>query len=87
MANKKVHKAGAFDIRNVIGGLIGLYGVILLISGVVLNPGVDPTTGVAKNSSYNLWVGAVLVIVAIIFFVWAKFKPIIVDENQLPGEA
>lgn len=85
MATKNVHKAGAFDIRNVIGGLIGIYGVFLLLSSAFLDPGLDPTTGELKNSGYNLWAGLALVIVAVIFFVWAKVKPIIVDEDQLPA--
>ena len=27
------HEAGAFDIRNVIAGLIGFYGVVLVVAG------------------------------------------------------
>ena len=33
MSEKKV--AGAFDVRNVIAGLIGFYGVVLVIVGLV----------------------------------------------------
>ena len=31
------HKAGAFDIRNIIGALMGLYGVILTLAACLLS--------------------------------------------------
>lgn len=76
-------KAGAFDIRNVIGALIGLYGLVLLVSYLVLDPGVNPDTGMAKNSVYNLYTGIALVVVAVIFFVWAKLRPTEVETEPL----
>ena len=38
-------KAGAFDIRNIIGALMGLYGVILVLAGLLgeHEPDDDPT--------------------------------------------
>ncbi|MDO5029249.1 MAG: cell wall anchor protein [Corynebacterium sp.] len=74
-------KAGAFDIRNVIGALIGLYGIILLLSWLFLDPGVNPETNVAKEPMYNLYSGVALVVFAIVFFVWAKLRPTVVEES------
>lgn len=85
MAKKAAHKAGAFDIRNVIGGLIGLYALILLISWQLVDPGIDPTTGAAKDAAYNLWTGLALLVVALVFFAWAKIRPIIVPD-EIPAE-
>ena len=50
-------KAGAFDIRNVIGALIGLYGLVLLASYLLLDPGTNPETNLPKESVYNLYTG------------------------------
>ena len=72
--------AGAFDIRNVIGALIGLYGIVLLIAYFALDPGVNPDTGVAKEPIYNLYTGIGLVIVALVFFVWARIRTTVVEE-------
>ena len=41
----------AFDIRNVIGGLLGLYGLILLASFGFLDPGIDASTANLKTTS------------------------------------
>lgn len=78
---KKKSSAGAFDLRNVIGGLLGLYGLILLIAFAVIDPGVDASTGEPKVADYNLWAGLGLVIAAVVFFAWAKLNPIIVEED------
>ena len=47
------HTAGAFDIRNIIGGLIGVYGVILTVMGIFGDQERDKTGGV----NANLWAG------------------------------
>lgn len=49
MSEKK--RAGAFDLRNVIAALLGLYGLILLGCYFFLDPGINPDTGQAKNAA------------------------------------
>ncbi|APT84674.1 hypothetical protein [Corynebacterium aquilae] len=69
------HKAGAFDIRNVIGALLGIYGIVLIICSFVMDSG-SPM----KNDADNLYAGAGMLAVAVIFMLWAKLRPIIVEE-------
>lgn len=76
----------AFDIRNVIGGLLGLYGLVLLISFLFLDPGIDASTGQPKDNVYNLYAGIAMVVVAVIFFVWAKVSPVRADEGTASAE-
>lgn len=85
--SQRSHTAGAFDIRNVIGALLGLYGLILLLSFLFLDPGVDAATGEAKDSSYNLWTGVAMLIAAGVFFWWTKANPIKIDEAEASAEA
>jgi hypothetical protein len=68
--------AGAFDIRNVIGALLGLYGVILLLTAAFRG---DAPKG--TNNSDNWWGGAVLLAVGLIFLAWARLRPIVVTEK------
>lgn len=74
--------AGAFDIRNVIGALLGIYGIALIIASFVIDPGIDQSTGVEKAVQDNLWSGLGMLAVAIVFMLWAKIKPIIVVEKS-----
>ena len=71
------HTAGAFDIRNIIGGLLGVYGVILTLMGIFADPETDKTGGV----NANLWSGLCLLVAAAGFLTWARLRPIIVPET------
>ena len=71
------HTAGAFDIRNFIGVLIGIYGVILVLMGIFGDPDLEKTGGV----NANLWAGLVMVVGAAAFMVWARLRPIIVPDH------
>lgn len=76
----KKHTAGAFDIRNIIGGLLAIYGLILLIMGLVGDKALDKTDGV----NANLWAGIVLLVVGAGFMLWARLKPIMVPDDFEP---
>ncbi len=73
--DKKV--AGAFDIRNFIGALLGLYGLILVFMGLFGDQELAKTGGV----NANLYAGLGLVVVSIAFLAWARLKPILVPEE------
>ena len=74
---KNKHTAGAFDIRNIIGALLGIYGAILLAMGLFADTDEDKTGGV----NANLWAGAALLAVGIGFMVWARLRPVVVPDD------
>jgi cytochrome c biogenesis protein CcdA len=69
------HTAGAFDIRNIIGGLLAVYGVILLLVGLLG----DARAGTSEAS--NIWAGVVLLVVGVVFLAWARLRPVVVPEE------
>ncbi len=71
------HKAGALDIRNIIGGLLSVYGLILLAMGLFGDAETDKTGGV----NANLWAGLALLAVGLGFLAWARLKPVLVPET------
>jgi hypothetical protein len=86
-----------FDIRNVIGALLAIYGVILTIagfapalvrerdkgaSGAVANP-VDLSFG----TDANWWVGLTLIGVAAVFFAWAALRPVRVEPTTTTSDS
>lgn len=82
-APKPKAAAGAFDIRNVIAALLGFYGLVLIICSFVLDPGVNVDTGAPKNAADNLWVGIALAVSALLFFAWARLRPIAFNPETL----
>lgn len=77
----KRHQAGWFDIRNVIGLLLLIYGVVLLILGI-FNAS-DAQLARADGVNANLWAGLGITAVGAFFMIWARLRPIVVDETQV----
>jgi hypothetical protein len=76
MADKQ--KAGAFDIRVVIAVLIGVYGLVLTILGIIADPAeVDKADGL----NINLWGGIAMLVFAAVFVAWSRLRPIVVPAD------
>jgi hypothetical protein len=71
------HTAGALDIRNIIGGLLGVYGVILTLMGIFGDQQGDKTGDV----NANLWAGLALLVMSAAFLIWARLRPVVVPEH------
>ena len=63
--------AGAFDVRFIIGGLLGVYGLVLVIVGVVNSEG----------RQINLLAGLGMLATALVFGAWARIRPIVIPED------
>ena len=77
---KQKHTAGAYDVRTVIAGLIGLYGVVLTVLGVVDYSDADRAKTGDVNA--NLWAGLVMIVVALAFVLWLWLRPIVLDQGH-----
>jgi drug/metabolite transporter (DMT)-like permease len=75
------------DIRRIIAGLLGIYGVILLVAGIV---GSSDQKNKAAGVNINLWAGIVLLLlIAAFFLVWALTRPLSeeLEEAEAEGSA
>jgi hypothetical protein len=81
MADKK--KAGAFDIRIVIASLVGIYGLVLTILGIVEKQAeIDKAAGI----NINLWGGIGMLVFAALFVTWTRLRPIAVPVEDEQAE-
>jgi LPXTG-motif cell wall-anchored protein len=80
----KKKAAGAFDVRNIIGALIGFYGLVLLVMGLI-GPSEDD---LAKTGGFNanLWVGLGMLVAGIAFILWSRLRPIVVQAPRADDE-
>jgi hypothetical protein len=82
--DERKHAAGAFDIRNIIAALVGVYGVVLVLMGIFANgPDEQQRTG---GVNANLWAGLVMVVFAIAFAVWSRLRPVVVDPHEIDDD-
>jgi hypothetical protein len=77
------HKAGAFDIRTFIGALLGLYGVILVLTGLFATD--EAALAKSDDVNVNLWTGLALVVAGVGFIAWARLRPVVVPPNPDEG--
>lgn len=75
------HSAGLFDVRNIFAALMGIYGIVLFIMGLVNFTDVDKER--ADGFNLNLWCGLGMFIFAVLMALWAYTRPIVVDEVEL----
>jgi len=73
-------KAGAFDIRNVIALLLGAYGVLLVVLGLVHTS--DADLAKADGLNINVWGGLGMIVAAAGFALWARLRPIVVPDES-----
>ncbi len=74
------HTAGAYDVRTVIAGLLGLYGIVLTVLGLVDYSEADRAKTGDVNA--NLWAGLAMIVVALVFAAWLKLRPIVLDHGH-----
>jgi len=79
-------RAGVFDVRVLIGSLLGIYGVVLVVYGVAFTS--DADLAKADGENLNLWTGIALVVASAVFIGWARLRPILVPvEPEDDGDA
>jgi hypothetical protein len=72
-------KTGAFDIRVVIAALVGIYGLVLTILGIIADP---DEVAKAAGININLWGGIAMLVFAALFVLWARLRPIVVQVEE-----
>jgi hypothetical protein len=80
---RATRRAGAFDIRTFIALLIGFYGVVLVLTGLLGTSEADLER--AGGLNVNLLAGTGMLVAAAAFVVWARMRPVVVAEDS-PAE-
>lgn len=72
--------AQLFDLRTIIAVLFGFYGIVLTVQGLVA---VDPAQRVkAAGININLWAGIVMLVVATLFVLWVRLRPLVPPQRD-----
>ena len=70
-----------FDLRYLIGGLFTVYGVILIIANFFVS------NAKAGGIMINLWLGLGMLIIGVLFLVWARARPLRVEGKSALAKA
>ena len=79
------HKAGAFDIRTFIALLIGLFGIVCVLTGLFGTS--DEALARADDLNINLWAGIAMLVAAAVMQTWAMMRPVVVPPHLEADDA
>jgi drug/metabolite transporter (DMT)-like permease len=79
-AGTEKRKVGLFDIRIIIAALIGVYGVILVITGLLSS---DAQAEKAAGLNINVFAGIGMIVLSAAFIVWTRWRPIVVPDEPV----
>jgi hypothetical protein len=74
--------ANRFDIRRIIGGLFTIYGVTLLVTGIVGSHAVKTK---AAGINIDLWAGIVMLVFGLLMIAWALLRPVAPEPPETRG--
>jgi hypothetical protein len=77
--DRAARAAGLFDLRTIIGGLLGLYGAVLFLMGLFASSAIKSK---AAGININLWAGLALLIAGAFFLTWTLLRPLRADDLQ-----
>jgi hypothetical protein len=75
--------ANRFDIRRLIGGLFVLYGVVLMVVGIV---GSHTVKNKAAGINIDLWTGIGMLVFGALMIFWALARPTMPEPPETRGE-
>lgn len=90
MSDQKAHtaprsaSAGLFDLRYILAILFAIYGVVVTIMGIFFTSRSDLVK--ADDINVNLWSGIAMLVVAVLFGLWARLRPVRVPEQSRDRE-
>jgi uncharacterized membrane protein len=85
-ATQRARRGAAFDIRNIIAALLGVYGLVTIVLGIGFTT--DEEIDKAAGVNINLWAGLGMLVAAALFGLWTWLRPLRVpaEEGEQPTE-
>ena len=79
---KAVASTRRFDLRRIIGALFVVYGVIVLIVGLVglVDLGSTRETKLTGGIEINIWTGVGMLVLGGLFFLWDRLAPVPAED-------
>jgi hypothetical protein len=71
-----------FDLRTVIAVLFGFYGIVLTVQGAFFED--EAQLQKAGGVDINLWSGLVMIVVAALFLLWMRLRPLVPPGTPRP---
>jgi hypothetical protein len=75
--------ASLFDLRWIIALLFGVYGIVVTVMGIGFTSQAELDK--AGGINVNLWTGIPMIVVAVLFALWAQLRPVRIPTEEPPA--
>lgn len=82
---KASRAASLFDLRWIIALLFGVYGIVVTVMGIGFTTQADLDK--AGGINVNLWTGIPMLVVAVLFALWAQLRPVRIPAEEPTEDA
>ncbi|HEY2699434.1 MAG TPA: hypothetical protein VGJ45_28520 [Pseudonocardiaceae bacterium] len=76
--------ASLFDLRWILALLFGVYGIVVTVMGIWFTSPAELDKAGGINA--NLWTGIPMIVVAILFALWAQLRPVRIPAEEPPAQ-
>lgn len=76
--------ASLFDLRWIIALLFGVYGIVVTVMGIWFTSPAELDKAGGINA--NLWTGIPMIVVSILFALWAQLRPVRIPAEEPPAQ-
>jgi hypothetical protein len=74
-------RVSLFDLRWILAFLFAVYGIVVTLMGLFANAKTYTASGQNVGVNVNLWTGIPMLVLAILFAVWALLRPTVVPTS------
>jgi hypothetical protein len=75
-----------FDLRWILAFLFAVYGIVVTLMGLFVNAKTYTASGQNVGVNVNLWTGIPMLVLAILFALWAVLRPALVPTTTKPDQ-
>lgn len=77
-------RVSLFDLRWILAFLFAVYGIVVTLMGLLAHAKTYTASGQNVNINVNLWTGIPMLVLAILFALWAVLRPTKVPITTKP---
>jgi hypothetical protein len=79
-------RVSLFDLRWILAFLFAVYGIVITLMGLFAHAKTYTASGQNVGINVNLWTGIPMLVLAILFALWAVLRPTVVPTTEEPDQ-
>lgn len=79
-------RVSLFDLRWILAFLFAVYGIVVILMGLFAHAKTVTASGQDIGVNVNLWTGIPMLVLGVLFALWAALRPAFVPESEATAD-